>query len=289
MQNLLKSISLVAILMISFKSHSQRYFYPDFTEMKRDFKNIKEINAFLGYETYSYFSKNLGYIITKQFSTTPVIICLNKGVPESKLKQLTNECNLEIKKSVENKDFVTRLKSFISKNRFDKKYIDESMDKPLKIDTTGSTTMYFIDKVNMFIKLSKDGEFESFTHCSYDDVLNQNLKISEVSIMRDLYSIGFGIDIYNYADRAIKYTTINCSIYNTVGDKIATKSVKGVGYILANDMESFLFDHIFYSDVIGYITIDSIILQYDNGTKKIIPKSKIEKITQTDFTKEDIR
>ena len=93
----------------------------------------------------------------------------------------------------------------------------------------------------------------------------------------------------------IKYITINLVGYNAVDDAVSSRgkytlSPKCVGPIEPEDAGSYDFEYLWFTDLVEYAKIKSIVVQYTNGTTKTISNiSNIEwsdKLYETYFSSE---
>ncbi len=106
---------------------------------------------------------------------------------------------------------------------------------------------------------------------------------------------GFRIKFYNPTNKTIKYITINLVGYNAVDDAVSSRgkytlSPKCVGPIEPEDAGSYDFEYLWFTDLVEYAKIKSIVVQYTNGTTKTISNiSNIEwsdKLYETYFSSE---
>jgi hypothetical protein len=83
------------------------------------------------------------------------------------------------------------------------------------------------------------------------------------------------ITIFNYSKKTIKYITFNLTGYNPVGDPIIEKEVKnvklkGIGPIDSMCYGSYSFEYVWFNNTFDSFNINSITIQYMDGTSKII-------------------
>ncbi|MGJ1364067.1 hypothetical protein ACR79B_19505 [Sphingobacterium spiritivorum] len=91
------------------------------------------------------------------------------------------------------------------------------------------------------------------------------------------YTDGTGVEfeITNTSKKTIKYVTFNFTGYNAVNDKVITaktslKSRKGIGPIGLGEGGSYTFEYVWFTDIVEYMKVNSIKLQYTDGTFKTI-------------------
>lgn len=93
---------------------------------------------------------------------------------------------------------------------------------------------------------------------------------------------GFSFHVYNPTKKTIKYITVHFVGYNAVDDAVTsmgktTQTVKCIGPIEPDESASYSFDYVWFTDIVEYAKIKSIVVQYTNGTSKTITGvSKIE-------------
>lgn len=101
------------------------------------------------------------------------------------------------------------------------------------------------------------------------------------------YTDGTGVEFefFNPTNKTIKYITINLSGYNAVDDAVhstlgkLTLSPKCIGPIEPNKTAYYKFEYLWFTDIVEYAKIKSIVIQYTNGTSKRI--SNANNITWT--------
>lgn len=87
------------------------------------------------------------------------------------------------------------------------------------------------------------------------------------------YTEGTGIKIkfYNPTNSTIKYITLTIQGYNAVDDPYGRPVTKKcIGPIDPDDTVSYDFEYVWFSDIVEYAKIKSIVVQYKNGTTKKI-------------------
>jgi hypothetical protein len=131
------------------------------------------------------------------------------------------------------------------------------------------------------------------TKRTYENSLKKNkLKLKQFSekglAVRDydIYQVseyvegkGFKFKIFNPTNIDIKYVTVNFVGYNAVDDPVQSggktiQKVRGIGPVEAKENASWSFDYVWTNDLVQYVKIKSIIVEYTNGTSKTIPFSE---------------
>lgn len=84
---------------------------------------------------------------------------------------------------------------------------------------------------------------------------------------------GMKFSFLNTSDKTIKYITINFTGYNAVDDPVpsrgkTTLTRKGIGPIEPFETASYDFEYVWFTDIVDYTKVRSILVQYTNGTSK---------------------
>lgn len=84
---------------------------------------------------------------------------------------------------------------------------------------------------------------------------------------------GFRFDFLNPTKLVIKYVTITFQGYNAVDDPVGRAITKKcIGPIEPDETASYDFEYAWFTDIVEYAKIRSIVVQYKNGTSKTISK-----------------
>lgn len=86
---------------------------------------------------------------------------------------------------------------------------------------------------------------------------------------------GMKFEFYNPTKKTIKYITINFVGYNAVDDPVSTYegstlTRKCIGPIEPKDQATYEFEYVWFTDIVEYAKIKSILVQYKDGTSKRI-------------------
>lgn len=84
---------------------------------------------------------------------------------------------------------------------------------------------------------------------------------------------GMKFSFLNTSNKTIKYITINFSGYNAVDDPVPSRGKtlltrKGIGPIEPFETGSYDFEYVWFTDIVDYSKVRSILVQYTNGTSK---------------------
>lgn len=123
-----------------------------------------------------------------------------------------------------------------------------------------------IDKALKWLETTKPYGIALYKYSAYDE--------SE-------YTDGTGMEfeIINTGKKTIKYVTFNFTGYNAVDDKVSTmKTRKGIGPIKPEASGAYTFEYVWMSDIVEYSKINSIKLQFMDGTFKTITNIQAIKI-----------
>ncbi|GAB3428059.1 hypothetical protein [Niabella aquatica] len=91
---------------------------------------------------------------------------------------------------------------------------------------------------------------------------------------------GFRVKVLNLSKKTIKYVTFNITGRNAVDDAVSTKTRRGIGPIKPDETGSYEFEYVWFTDIVEYIKINSITLQYLDGTSKVV--TGVDKIVLPD-------
>lgn len=100
-----------------------------------------------------------------------------------------------------------------------------------------------------------------------------------------LYSLNtqnFEFKLVNTSKKKIKYVYITVSIKNPVGDFISKKTLTLVGPIDYKEQGKYEFDNVFYSNIVDKSIINSVKIQYFDGTVKLFSGSLLTTAIVTD-------
>lgn len=81
---------------------------------------------------------------------------------------------------------------------------------------------------------------------------------------------GIRVKVLNLSKKTIKYISFNVTGINAVDDAVSSKSRKGIGPIKPDETGSYEFEYAWFTDIIEYIRINSIIIQYMDGSKRTV-------------------
>lgn len=99
------------------------------------------------------------------------------------------------------------------------------------------------------------------------------------------YTEGTGIEFefLNTSKKTIKYITFSFTGYNAVDDRVITggsamKTRKGIGPIVPEEGGSYKFEYVWHTDIVEYARLNSIKIQYMDGTIKTLSQQTISKL-----------
>ncbi|MBT0572779.1 hypothetical protein OKE68_02785 [Riemerella anatipestifer] len=238
--------------------------------------------------------------VAKQDSISNIITSISKD--DNLYRGITNECELEIKEtpkyiSDENANifYITDIKFcgglyyitgfymgteynwvYYKRNIMHKgEFID--IEKAQEILSSMSPKEY-IEFVNnskensiIYIDIMKDRILEKLK--SYE---KYGIGILEAHATAEDYTTGAKFRILNTSKKTIKYITFNFYGENAVEDKVLYRKGsfstyrKGIGPVESYDIATWSFDSVWLTDIVEYLTITSINIQYMDGTSKNI-------------------
>ncbi len=106
------------------------------------------------------------------------------------------------------------------------------------------------------------------------------LGIIKYNVVSDYSSTGASFAIYNPSKKTIKYIWFSIAGENPVGDLVAItkgvfyKTLKGIGPVESNGIAEWSFDYVWLTDVVEYLKISTIKIQYMDGSMKTIKYNK---------------
>jgi hypothetical protein len=99
--------------------------------------------------------------------------------------------------------------------------------------------------------------------------------LEKCKIYGDEYSTGLEVKVTNMSNKTIKYIIFNIIGLNSVKDKVKYKGTyiqetRGIGPISPLETAYYDFEHLWWTDIVEYFDIQSINIEYTDGTKKQI-------------------
>jgi cytochrome b involved in lipid metabolism len=175
---------------------------------------------------------------------------------------------------IDTADIATNKSKIIDIQKMDKEHHNNYIDLALRIDS------YFqkkdtLDAIDELLKKSKQG------------LVIINDKVFDVSEYTE--GTGFEVKILNSSKKTIKYVTFNYVGYNGVDDPVSKfgktmLTLKGIGPIKYDETASFSDDYVWFTDIVQYAYIKSILVQYMDGTTRLY--KNIDAITLSSKSKE---
>lgn len=114
----------------------------------------------------------------------------------------------------------------------------------------------------------------------YDHSAAMNAKIGfpAFTVTGTDYSIGFEISVDNWAQKTIKYAYFTVDILNAVDDKLATKTLTGVGPVEFGGIGSWNFESVLFSKSADKIILKQVKILYKDGTTRTLLKDQISSL-----------
>lgn len=96
---------------------------------------------------------------------------------------------------------------------------------------------------------------------------------------------GMRFEVWNTSDKMIKYITINFVGYNAVDDPVTswgqkTITKRCIGPIEPGDTATYEFDYAWWTSIVEYAEIKSMVVEYKGGTKKTFTGTAVEPIPE---------
>lgn len=135
------------------------------------------------------------------------------------------------------------------------------------------------------------GEFESDSHILWTSLAEDALKAIArtkshgIAVLnRHVYEesdytngTGFRVKVLNTSQKTIKYVAFSIVGYNAVGDPVRDRlkrstgqTMRGIGPIKPNESASYSFEYIWHTDVVEYVRLTKLKVDYMNGTSNVI-------------------
>ncbi|WP_462267951.1 hypothetical protein [Mucilaginibacter sp.] len=128
----------------------------------------------------------------------------------------------------------------------------------------------------------ENGLLNDYTFLNFDGPRKLQLGISDFKInlseSSSDYVTGFKISFFNFSKKRIKYIYITVKALNAVNDLISTKTVRAIGPIDVSDAGSYDWTDLYFSSIIETVKVNSIKVQYFDGTVKIYPASVVNQL-----------
>lgn len=275
-------IAFILLSTLSIQAFSQETaYYPNGTKILIKYNSYKELLHSLKADNAELHIHKLGLVYFKKLSNIPVVISFEgKGNP-TKIKEMINSYNYT--KYINSYSYYFDLKNMMNEGLLSKNYLNEIFKEPDTKEFNEDSSECWIFKKFNFKVVFKDNKAQSIDVINYKAIDNSKLAILLFKVTGNKNTVGFNISLSNHNSKTIKYSFITVTATNSVDDKVGTKIVKAVGPIKSNETGEYEFEDVIYSNDAEYLTIDSIKLEYMDGTINIISKAQIEKISITDW------
>lgn len=156
-------------------------------------------------------------------------------------------------------------------------YLIENLGRPDEVvgdSLNGAITYYKANSMFFF----SDGKLRDHYTCDYTLTKLKGLAILSFSVNGEGSFTGAEISFWNRSKKIIKYIHVTLQAYNSVDDLISTKTVKGVGPIEPNSNGSYNWEEIFYSNVVDYLQIGAIKIEFMDKSIVTLTKAEAKKI-----------
>ncbi|WP_316799715.1 hypothetical protein [Pedobacter frigidisoli] len=278
----MKTISFLTLVILPFCCFSQNAIYLP-SGRKLPYKNISinGIRDSLDLNEVEGVSNPYGEVYYKKLTNTPVFLFFNKKDDLTKIPLMLKA--YDYPKHIYSYSYYYDLKSMMEKGTLTKSYLLDAFGKPsLESHTDEGQEFWVFKKNNARIEFENDQatKIDVINYRAYD--LHQ-LAIFDFSVTGKSYAMGFDITFLNLGKKTIKYIHITVTATNPVDDKIGTKTLRAIGPVKPNDSGSYSFENTFYSSTAEYLSLDSIKIQYMDGTIRLLSKSQIKSIRSTDW------
>lgn len=278
MRNAILTSYLIFFSLFSKGQTTGKYYYPDGTPVHENLPTSGDVVRFLGEEFSFYKATDLGHVVFKKLSLKPLLIHFNKKPDISKIPQMIEACKQQYQRYIDGFSYQYDIRNLMNKGQLTESYLLDSFGEPDKKEEDGEVIKWTYVKYNIDVSFIRN-QAVSFMYFNNNAVTKNKFSIIDYTVNTDDYSIGFEISVFNAFDKAIKYIYITATAYNTVLDKINTKTVTAVGPLDVNDSGSYKFNNLFYTKVGYNILLKEIRIQFMDGSTKLLNESTIRQIT----------
>lgn len=276
-----KILFLSMLFITSLHSISQETFYfANGAKINFPFTTINDILDSMKVKHTTVYYGDGGSVYFKKFTNKPLLVILDK--PNSlKVKDLIASFNY--KKYLYSTSYYLELKHMLNNRGLNKKFLTTEFGAPTNyVSNENNKSTWFYSDYNLSVDF-QDSIPISFELMNYNALLKYNLCIFSFSVTGDEYSIGFDINMLNLSSKSIKYVYMTVNIYNPVDDLIGKKTVRGIGPIEGNSNASFSFENVMYSNIATKLSLETIKLQFFDGTTKLLSREAIKSIMKRDW------
>lgn len=247
-----------------------------------EWRTLNDLYDSLKVEDPELFFTKGGQVVFEKFTKKPIAVLFDQKVDVSKIPLMISSYSKPYNDYLLSYSFYHDLKDMIEKGTLTPDKISWTFGKPDITSTTddGDTTKIY-KRFNLSIDFN--GKPLRANVLNYAAIDMYDLMIGEYDVTGEDYTIGFNISLHNTSSKRIKYTYITVTAYNDVDDIVAKKTVTAVGPIESGGLGSYEFEDIIYSTIASSLKINSIKIQYMDGSQKAIPRTVIKSISYYDW------
>jgi len=264
-----------------------QFYHPNGKKINTKGKTIAAVLDSLGVSETNTHSRSNGEVYFKRLSNKPVLLLLDPKTNPLKIKEIIN--SYDYAAYLNSYSYYFDLTDMIKEQKLTKEYLIDVFGNPVEVGTNSDGNVEWFYKNQNLIVTFEEEYAKSVKVMNYNAIGKHDLMIIKHEVTGSDYGIGFNIAFMNLSEKAIKYFYITVSVSNAVRDKIATKTVRGIGPVEKDDTGFYEFENIVYSRLAKYLTLESVKVLYMDGTIKIIPKKEVQYIRMWDWEAEGNR
>ncbi|MCX2473562.1 hypothetical protein OQZ33_04375 [Pedobacter sp. MC2016-05] len=258
-------------------------YYPSGKKIPYKLSSINNMKDSLGIKDVDVVDNPYGTVLYKKLTNVPVFLFFHKRDDLTKLPLMLKAYDYQ--KHINSYSYYYDIKKMIDSGVLTKSYLINSFGQPTsKYLNDDNQEVWIFKKNNARIKFN-DTIANQVDIINYKTIDTHKLAITDFSVTGEDYSIGFDITFSNLSTKTIKYLYINVTAKNPVKDVVGTKMVRAIGPIKPNESSLYNFENTFFSSTAEYLHINSIKIQYMDGSVKLLTKSQVDSIKITDWSR----
>ena len=282
MKRLIPLLLIATTFGFSLKAQRPEVYTPTGKKINIQWQTLNGLFDSLGVEDPElYFAKG-GQVIFKKFTNKPVAVIFDEKPNLAKIPLMVGEYTKKYSEYLLSYSYYHALTEEIKEGKLTPARIADTFGKPDVVNPSeDGDTLKIFKRFNLCIY--SNGTPTKANVLNYSAIEKHSLMIGNYEVTGEDYTIGFNISLHNVAYKKIKYAYITVTAFNDVDDVVGKKTVTAVGPIERGNPGSYEFEDIIYSRVASRLKINSIKLQYMDGTQKLIPQAAINSITYRDW------
>ena len=206
----------------------------------------------------------------------------NKTIPQNTMILIGDKITVRgqdyYKACLDGKSFFINCKNVTLKNK-------DELDTLLQLNQRVRDAFFDSAKIlSRFLYLNKRQEnLDKFNEYANRGIIVVEAQPYDMSEYTD--GTGMSFSIINTAKKTIKYITFNFTGYNAVDDPVSSRGVRnlsrrGIGPIETYETASYDYEYVWWTDIVEYSNIRSIVVQYKDGTSRTFTGNAVKIIPE---------